>query len=252
MIQLRNIKKDFDSQTHALRGINLDIQAGEFVAIIGLSGAGKSTLLRSINKMVTLTSGEISVNGLEVMKLTGKALRQHRKRIGMIFQSFNLIKRTTVINNVLAARVVEMPLWRCVLGLYRESDQLLALDALDTVHILEKAYERVDRLSGGQQQRVAIARCLAQKPEIILADEPISSLDPVTSEIIMEDLQRINETLNLTIIVNLHHVEMAVKYAKRIIGIKDGQIVFDGLPNQLSKSQLYDIYGKEGLRDVED
>jgi phosphonate transport system ATP-binding protein len=244
MIQFKNVVKTYPGGVHALKGINLTIEQGEFVAIIGLSGAGKSTLLRSINQMHQITSGELIVNGQDVSKLSGEALRHFRRNIGMVFQSFNLVKRTTVINNVLAARVADMPLWKSILGIYSKSDKILALEALDKVGILEKAYVRADMLSGGQQQRVALARCLAQNPQIILADEPVASLDPLTSQQVMEDFVRVNRDLNITVIANMHHVDIATKYAKRIIGIKEGEIVYDGPSSQISNDTLTEIYGR--------
>jgi phosphonate transport system ATP-binding protein len=183
MIQFKDVVKTYPGGVTALRGVSLEIKQGEFVAIIGLSGAGKSTLLRSINQMHTITSGSLKVNGVEVSSLKGEELRRFRRKIGMVFQSFNLVKRTTVIKNVLAARVADMSLWKSLLGVYTKADKILALEALDNVGILEKAYVRADMLSGGQQQRVALARCLAQQPAIILADEPgcfTGSLDLTT------------------------------------------------------------------------
>lgn len=249
MIQFINVKKTYPGNVHALKGINLTIEPGEFVAIIGLSGAGKSTLLRSINQMHTITDGQLLVNGLDVSKLKGKELRQFRRHIGMVFQSFNLVKRTTVIKNVLAARVAEMPMWKSLLGLYTKKDKIKALEALDQVGILEKAYVRADQLSGGQQQRVALARCLAQDPQIILADEPVASLDPLTSQTVMQDFVRINKSLGITVIANMHHVDIATKYASRIIGIKAGEIVFDGPSSTLTHEDLTSIYGRELSKD---
>lgn len=249
MIQFKNVVKTYPGGVQALKGINLTIEQGEFVAIIGLSGAGKSTLIRSINQMHQITGGELIVDGQDVSKLSGEALRRFRRNIGMVFQSFNLVKRTTVIKNVLAARVADMPLWKSMLGVYSKSDKILALEALDKVGILEKAYVRADMLSGGQQQRVALARCLAQNPQIILADEPVASLDPLTSQQVMEDFVKINRDLNITVIANMHHVDIATKYSKRIIGIKAGEIVFDGPSSELTNDHLTEIYGRNLQRD---
>lgn len=249
MIQFINVKKTYPGNVHALKGVSLTIEPGDFVAIIGLSGAGKSTLLRSINQMHTITEGQLLVNGLDVTQLKGKDLRHFRRQIGMVFQSFNLVKRTTVIKNVLAARVADMPLWKSLLGLYTKDDKIKALEALDQVGILEKAYVRADQLSGGQQQRVALARCLAQNPQIILADEPVASLDPLTSQTVMEDFVRINQSLGITVIANMHHVDIATKYAKRIIGIKAGEIVFDGPSSSLTHDDLTKVYGRELSKD---
>ena len=249
MIQFINVKKTYPGNVQALKGVNLTIEQGEFVAIIGLSGAGKSTLLRSIDQMHTITEGQIIVNGLDVSKLKGKALRSFRRKIGMVFQSFNLVKRTSVIKNVLAARVADLPLWKSLLGLYSKEDKIRALEALDQVGILDKAYFRADKLSGGQQQRVALARCLAQNPEIILADEPVASLDPSTSQTVMKDFVKINQMLNITVIANMHHVDIATKYAKRIIGIKAGEVVFDGPSSMITNDDLTRIYGRDISKD---
>lgn len=244
MIIFDKVSKTYPNGTKALQNINLKIPQGDFVAVIGLSGAGKSTLIRLINQMISMTEGSLVVNDVNVSSLTGAKLRQFRRGIGMVFQSFNLISRTTVIKNVLAARVAEMPLWRVLLGLYSKNDRLLALEALHKVGILEKAYIRADQLSGGQQQRVALARTLAQRPTIILADEPVASLDPVTANQIMKDFKRINEQEKITIVVNMHHVDLAMKYATRVIGIHQGKIVFDGPSDKVSEPILKQIYGR--------
>lgn len=245
MIQFRDVNKTYPGGVHALRDVTLDIEQGEFVAIIGLSGAGKSTLLRAINRMHEINGGSLIVNGLEVNDLKGDALRQFRRKIGMVFQSFNLVPRTTVIKNVLASRVPEMPLIKSILGIYSKEDKIMALEALDKVDILEKAYVRADQLSGGQMQRVALARTLAQDPEIILADEPVASLDPITAKHVMGDFLRINEEMNITVIINIHHVDLALKYAKRVIGIREGSIVYDGPSEDVTMDVLKEIYGHE-------
>jgi len=244
MIEFKDVVKTYPGNVKALQGVSCQIKQGEFVAIIGLSGAGKSTFIRCINQMHTITSGEVIVNDANVTLLKGNELRLFRRKIGMVFQSFNLVKRTTVIKNVLTARVAEMPLWKSILGLYTKEDKLLALTALDNVGILDKAYLRADTLSGGQAQRVALARCLAQKPDIILADEPVASLDPLTSQQVMEDFVKINKEFNITIVANMHHVDIAQKYARRIIGIKAGKIVFDGPSETLTDNDLTNIYGR--------
>jgi len=244
MIEFKNVVKTYPGDVKALQGVSCQIQQGEFVAIIGLSGAGKSTFIRCINQMHTITSGEIIVNDQDVSALKGDDLRHFRRKIGMVFQSFNLVKRTTVIKNVLTARVADMSLWKSLLGLYTKEDKLLALTALDNVGILDKAYLRADTLSGGQAQRVALARCLAQKPDIILADEPVASLDPLTSQQVMEDFVKINKEFNITVVANMHHVDIAQKYAQRIIGIKAGKIVFDGPSHSLTNNDLTNIYGR--------
>lgn len=245
MIKFINVSKTYPNGVQALVDVNLEIEQGEFVAVIGLSGAGKSTLIRTVNKMIDITSGELYVNDIDVSKLEGKQLRKFRRKIGMVFQSFNLVNRTTVIKNVLASRVADMSLLKSILGLYSKQDKIKALEALDKVGILEKAYIRADQLSGGQQQRVALARTLAQDPEIILADEPVASLDPVMAAVVMEDFQRINEELNISIIINIHHVDLALKYAQRIVGIQAGKIVYDGKVSDINNDILKKIYGRE-------
>lgn len=243
MIEFNNVKKVYPNGVTALEDVSLTIEQGEFVAIIGLSGAGKSTLLRTINRMHEITAGTIKVDNVAVEQLKGQELRRFRRKIGMVFQSFNLVPRMTVLKNVLTARVPEMSFLRSLFGFYHKDDKILALEALQKVEILEKAYIRADQLSGGQQQRVALARTLAQQPEIILADEPVASLDPITAKQVMDDFKRINQDTNMTIIINIHHVSLALKYARRIIGIKAGQIVYDGPAKSVDHAVLKQIYG---------
>lgn len=244
MISFKHVDKVYNnSNQKALDDINLDIKQGEFVAIIGLSGAGKSTLIRTINKMIETNNGELVVNDQDVSKLKGKQLRNFRKNIGMIFQSYNLVSRTSVLNNVLIAKVPQMPWYKSLLGLFSKEDKIKALEALDKVNILDKAYMRADQLSGGQQQRVALARTLCQDPEIILADEPVAALDPVSANQVMQDFKRINEEYNISVLINIHHVDLALKYAKRVIGIKEGKVVFDGDASSVDENVLKTIYG---------
>ena len=245
MIKFDKVNKVYPNGLHALKNISLEINQGEFVAIIGLSGAGKSTLLRTINRMHDISEGSLTVNGQEINDLAGKDLRKFRRKIGMVFQSFNLVTRTTVVNNVLTSRVPDMPLWKSIIGLYSKEDKVIALEALDKVGILDKAYVRADQLSGGQQQRVALARTLAQKPEIILADEPIAALDPITAKQVMDDFKKINKELNMSVLINIHHVDLALKYADRVIGIKAGEIVYDGPSAEVDSEVLKQIYGRE-------
>ena len=242
MIEFKDVSKVYPNGVVGLDNVNLKIEQGEFVAIIGLSGAGKSTLLRTINRMHDITSGTLTVDGLEVKNLKGKELRTFRRKIGMIFQSFNLVTRTTVIRNVLMAKVPEMPFWRVLLCVFKKEDKMQALESLDKVGILDKAYIRADQLSGGQQQRVALARTLAQNPEIILADEPVAALDPVTAKQVMSDFRKINQDMNISILINIHHVELALEYADRIIGIRAGKIVYDGPSENVTQDVLNTIY----------
>ena len=243
MIVFDHVSKTYPNGYQALKDINLTIEQGEFVAIIGLSGAGKSTLIRTINRMHDITDGTLTVDGVNVMELKGARLRQFRRNIGMIFPSCNRGTRTTVIKNVLTSRVPELPFWRALLGAYPKKDKLEALEALDKVGILDKAFVRADQLSGGQQQRVALARTLAQNPKIILADEPVASLDPVTAKQVMDDFRRINREMNISVLINIHHVDLALQYADRVIGIKAGEVVYDGPASEVNEAVLAEVYG---------
>ena len=245
MIIFDHVSKVYPNGTVGLDDVNLTIQDGEFVAVIGRSGAGKSTLLRSVNRMHQITAGTLTVNGTDVSTLSGKSLRRFRRGIGMVFQSFNLVTRTTVIKNVLSACVPDMPFWRVLLGTFRKEDKIKAPESLDTVGILDKAYMRADQLSGGQQQRVALARTPTQDPRIILADEPVAALDPVTAKQVMQDFVRINQEMGISILLNIHHVELALEYADRIIGIRAGRIVYDGPSANVDQKVLDAIYGDD-------
>ena len=245
MIIFDHVSKVYSNGTVGLDDVSLTIHDGEFVAIIGRSGAGKSTLLRSVNRMHQITSGTLMVNGTDVSTLSGKSLRRFRRGIGMVFQSFNLVTRTTVIKNVLSACVPDMPFWRVLLGVFRKEDKIKSLESLDKVGILDKAYMRADQLSGGQQQRVALARTLTQDPRIILADEPVAALDPVTAKQVMQDFVRINQEMGISILLNIHHVELALEYANRIIGIRAGKIVYDGPSANVNQTVLDAIYGDD-------
>lgn len=242
MIQFIHVGKTYPNGVKGLKDVSLTIEQGEFVAIIGLSGAGKSTLIRTINRMIDVTDGQVMVNDLDVMSLKGYSLRRFRRKIGMIFQSFNLVSRSTVIRNVLTASVPDMNFFRVLLGIFSRKQEYAALAAIDKVGILDKAYTRCDQLSGGQQQRVALARTLNQDPNIILADEPVAALDPVTANQVMNDFKRINKEFNITILINIHHVDLALEFADRVIGIRDGDIVFDGPVSQVDDSILDIIY----------
>ncbi|MGG3799153.1 phosphonate ABC transporter ATP-binding protein [Metabacillus fastidiosus] len=244
MIEFRNVSKVYPNGTKGLNNINLTINKGEFVVIVGLSGAGKSTLLRSINKLHDISSGEILIEDKSITSAKGSELYKIRRDIGMIFQNFNLVKRSSVLRNVLSGRVGYHSTFKMLLGLFPQEDKELALKALDRVNILEKAYSRADELSGGQQQRVSIARALAQEAKIILADEPVASLDPLTTKQVMDDLKRINEELNITTIVNLHFIDLARQYATRIIGLRAGEVVFDGPVCEATDERFAEIYGR--------
>ena len=244
MIRFTGASVTYPGGVHALRDLDLQIAQGEFVVVVGLSGAGKSTLVRAINGLVPLSSGSLEVDGRDVPRLSRRELRDLRSDIGMIFQGFNLVERTSVLNNVLMGRLRSVATWRTLLGLYPKADTASALEALDRVEILEKAYVRASNLSGGQRQRVGIARALAQEPSIILADEPVASLDPPTSHVVMRDLQRINRELRITTIINLHFLDLATRYADRIVGLRDGSLVFDGPGSAADADVFEDIYGR--------
>ena len=245
MIKFENVSQVYPNGTRGLEDVNLEIQQGEFIGTIGTSGAGKSTLIRTINGLNNVTEGTLMVNETNVAQLKGKALREFRKNVGMIFQSYNLVPRVSVIRNVLSSRVPNMSFLSVCFGLFSKADKLKALDALNRVGILDKAYIRADQLSGGQQQRVSLARALAQDADILLADEPVAALDPVTAREVMDDFKRINKELNKTVLINIHHVELALEYTDRIIAVKKGRIVFDGPSSSVTQQVLDDVYRKE-------
>lgn len=244
MISFEHITKVYSNGVKGLDDVDLCIHDGEFVSIIGLSGAGKSTLLRSINRLIDVTSGDIKVNGTSITKAGKRELRRIRRHIGMISQNFNLVKRSTVQMNVLSGRLGYYSTIKSILGLFSKEDYQRTVEALEQVGLSDKLHTRSDELSGGQQQRVSIARTLVQQADIILADEPVASLDPVTSRKILSDLQDINRRLGKTVIVNIHSVELAKEFSTRVIAMKSGRIVFDGTPAELSDEELTRIYGK--------
>lgn len=244
MIRFQRASVTYPGGVTALRDLDLEIPDGQMVVVVGLSGAGKSTLIRAVNGLVPLTSGRLEVNGREVTTLSKRGLRELRGEIGMIFQGFNLVDRTTVLNNVLMGRMRSAATWRTLVGRYSKEDVEIAMQALERVEIVDKAYVRAANLSGGQRQRVGIARALAQKPSIILADEPVASLDPPTSHVVMRDLQRINRDLGITTIVNLHFLDLATTYADRIIGLRQGRLVFDGTGAEADAKVFEEIYGR--------
>jgi phosphonate transport system ATP-binding protein len=244
MIRFQGASVTYGGGVHAMKNLDVEIADGEFVVIVGLSGAGKSTLVRAINGLVPLTSGRLEVNDTDVTGLSRRQLRELRAGIGMIFQSFNLVNRTTVLNNVLMGRLHHVATWRTLFGLYPKADVEIAMQSLERVEIVEKAYVRAANLSGGQRQRVGIARALAQQPRVLLADEPVASLDPPTSHVVMRDLQRINRELGITTIVNLHFLDLATAYADRIIGLRAGELVFDGPADAADAAAFERIYGR--------
>lgn len=244
MIRFEKANVTYRGGVSAMKDLDLEIGEGEFVVIVGLSGAGKSTLVRAINGLVPLTSGSLVVNGHDVPNLSRQGRRALRSEVGMIFQGFNLVDRTTVLNNVLMGRLHRVPTWRTLVGRYPDDDIQIAARALDRVEILDRAYVRATNLSGGQRQRVGIARALAQEPRIVLADEPVASLDPPTSHIVMKYLQQISRDLGITTIVNLHFLDLATAYADRIIGLRNGELVFDGPGSAAGEQTFRDIYGR--------
>ena len=243
-IEFRNATMQYPNGHVGLKGVNLNIEPGQMIAVVGLSGAGKSTLIRSINKMITLTEGECLVDGQDVVHAKGKQLRAIRGDVGMIFQSFNLVQRTSVLNNVLMGRLHQASSLATLAGWHSAADKQIAAEALERVEIPEKIYSRASELSGGQQQRVAIARALAQQPKVLLADEPVASLDPPTSHVVMRDLQRINKELGITVLVNLHFLDLARAYGDRLIGLRQGEIVFDGPGHDADEKVFEEIYGR--------
>lgn len=242
VIEFDHVSKIYPNGVVGLKDIDLTINQGEFVVVVGLSGAGKSTLMRAINRLHDISEGDVRIDGVSITKAKGKKLLNIRRKIGMMFQSFNLVNRSSVLKNVLTGRVGYYPTWKMVLGLFSAEDKQRAYDALRTVELEDKVYTRADQLSGGQQQRVAIARALTQTPTIILADEPIASLDPQTTKRVMDDLRRINQEMGITVVANLHSVEVAQAYATRIIGIRAGQKVFDGPVAEATDEIMASIY----------
>lgn len=241
MIRITNLSKEYPGGVKALVDVNLEVQKGEFVALLGLSGAGKSTLLRCINGLVQPTTGEVTVAGLRVNGQS-RELRELRRRVAMIFQQFNLVKRLTVLDNVLCGRLSYCGIFFSCCRIFSATDRELAWHALARVGLLEKAFQRADQLSGGQQQRVGIARALVQQPEVLLADEPVASLDPKSSRIVMDILASINREYGLTLLISLHDVDLALEYASRVVGLRDGRVVLDKPSRTVSKVDLEWLY----------
>ncbi len=242
ILEFKNVSKIYDNITRALTDVSFSINEGEFVSIIGPSGSGKSTILRCINRLVDVTQGSILFDGEDISKADKKTIRQVRKKTGMIFQHYNLVYRLSVIENVLHGRLGYKSGLKGIMGNYTEEEKERAFHILAKLGLTEQAYKRCDELSGGQKQRVGIARALMQQPRLILCDEPIASLDPSSAKVIMDYLKDINESMGITCIANLHQVDVALRYAKRIIGITAGRIVYDGPPEALTRSKIYEIY----------
>lgn len=248
MLVIENLTKVYENGFTALKGINLEIPDGQFVAIIGLSGSGKSTLLRCINRLIEPTSGRIIWNGLDITAAPDDELRSIRRRIGMIFQQFNLVKRSSVISNVMSGRLGYVNPAYSLFNYFPRSERDRAMAALERVGIADKANNRAGMLSGGQQQRVGIARALMQEPELMLADEPVASLDPATSHSVMKYLQALNEEDGISILCSLHFLSLARAYADRVIALKDGKLEFDGLPKDIDEDRFRQIYGEDAVQ----
>ena len=242
MIEVKNLSKTFPDGTKALNNVSVTIPDGDFIAVIGLSGAGKSTFLRCLNRLVDPSEGSIVVEGTDVAGLRGRALQRYRRTVGFIFQQFNLVTRLSVLENVLSGRLGYHPTWRGILGLYSDFDRDLAQTYIRNVGLSEKETTRVSSLSGGQQQRVAIARAMTQKPRLILADEPMASLDPRLSDVILGLLKDYNEANGVTVLVNIHVLELAKRYAKRVLAFNRGELVFDGPVEKLNEVLEEEIY----------
>lgn len=256
ILKIKNLVKTYPNGVSALKGVSFDVKKGEFLVIIGLSGSGKSTLLRCLNRLHDPTSGEVLLQDLDTKQYTDTAqldsasgIRGLRKKIGMIFQHFNLIPRHTVLSNVLMGRLSYTSTLKSILGIFSSEDKAQAMKYLKLVGIAEKAHIRADQLSGGQQQRVAIARALTQQPQILLADEPVASLDPATCHTVMDYLRKVNQELGITIICNLHFLSLVRQYATRVIALKGGELVYEGDPNQINEAWFEKIYG-QGAKEV--
>lgn len=242
LLELQGVSKTYDNVTKALQDISLEIAEGEFVSVIGPSGAGKSTLLRCINRLIDASQGVILFDGENITHVRGKNLRRVRTKAGMIFQHYNLVNRLSVIENVLHGRLGYKSTFSGSIGHYSEAEKEQAFMIINKLGLTEQAYKRCDELSGGQKQRVGIARALMQEPKLILCDEPIASLDPNSSKIIMDYLKDINQTMKITCLVNLHQVDVAMTYSERIIGITAGRVVYDGPSALLGKPKIHEIY----------
>lgn len=247
ILEAKNLHKVYDNGVYALRGVSVSVRRGEFLAIIGLSGSGKSTLLRCFNRLVEPTSGTVHLNGQDITKIAQGPLRRARQHIAMIFQHFNLVKRKSVLTNVMTGKLGSLPTLASILERFSKSDTDRALEKLDIVGLSAKAKNRADELSGGQQQRVAIARALMQDPDILLADEPVASLDPATSHSVMKYLETANKKFGKTIVCNLHFLSLVRQYATRVIALKQGVVVYEGSPQDITEEWFRNIYGDEAV-----
>ena len=244
MLRVQNLIKTYPNGTQALKDVSFEVKDGEFLVIIGLSGSGKSTLLRCINRLIDPTGGKIFWDDQDITAASPAELLHIRRNIGMVFQQFNLVKRSSVMTNVLSGRLGYANPWLSMLGIWSPADRQRALKALERVGIADKASSRADALSGGQQQRVGIARALMQEPRIVLADEPVASLDPVLSHSILQYLEQLNKD-GITVLCSLHFLDLVHRYATRVIALKDGVKVFEGLPEEINRAKFKEIYGEE-------
>lgn len=244
MLQIQNLSKTYPNGTQALKNVSFDVKDGEFLVVIGLSGSGKSTLLRCINRLIDPTEGKILWDDVDITTASPAELRRIRRKIGMVFQQFNLVKRSSVLTNVLSGRLGYVNPWMSLIGLWPLEEKRRALEALERVGIADKAASRADALSGGQQQRVGIARALMQDPKLILADEPVASLDPVLSHSILQYLEQLNKE-GITVICSLHFLDLVHRYATRVVALKDGVKVFEGTAQEIDRAKFKEIYGEE-------
>ncbi|MCU6710182.1 phosphonate ABC transporter ATP-binding protein [Paenibacillus sp. J5C_2022] len=245
ILELKDVSKRYPTGTVALTDISFSVDKGQFVSIIGPSGAGKSTLLRCINRLIDASGGEIRLEGENLMEMNKRTLRRTRVKIGMIFQHYNLVERLSVIENVLHGRLGYKNVFAGSLGIYSAEEKAKAIDILQSLGLEEQVYKRCDQLSGGQKQRVGIARALIQEPKLLLCDEPIASLDPNASKVIMDQLRSISKVMGITVLVNLHQVDVAMKYSDMIIGMKKGGVVFKGSAEEMKDETIFNIYGSE-------
>ncbi|MEM8856811.1 MAG: phosphonate ABC transporter ATP-binding protein [Chloroflexota bacterium] len=248
MLRVKNLKKVYDGGVTALNGVSFDVPKGQFLSVVGLSGSGKSTMLRCVNRLIDPTDGEIWWHDTQLSHVTGEELRRARRKIGMIFQHFNLVDRSTVLTNVLSGRLGYVNPLASILGRFPPEDVARAHANLERVGIGDKAYSRADELSGGQKQRVGIARALMQDPEILLADEPVASLDPVLAHSIMNILKKISKEDGITVMVSLHFLDLVQQYSDQVIALNEGQLVFQGKPEEIDDQRFQDIYGKDAER----
>jgi phosphonate transport system ATP-binding protein len=248
MLRIENLTKIYPNGTQALKNVSFEVAEGEFLAVIGLSGSGKSTLLRCINRLIEPTSGKIYWDDIDITAAKGNDIRKIRRKIGMVFQQFNLVKRSSVFTNVMTGRLGYVDTLPSLLHIFSSADREKAIENLELVGLSEKVHVRVDSLSGGQQQRVGIARALMQDPKLILADEPVASLDPVLAHSILKYLEILNKERNITVMCSLHFLDLVHRYATHAIALKDGELVFQGLPKDIDDAQFKAIYGQEAER----